>query len=136
MHLDSIKQLVQDVIDGNESALKAFAIIKKQSKQIDVCLKAVEKVALEEAQTYEKNFELHGFEFEQRNGSRRFDFKGIAEWTAKKAELSAIEDRARAAYSAYEQKLNTADQDGEVVELPVVTYSKASLIVKAVKDGK
>jgi len=130
MNLESIKQLVEDVINGEESGLKAFALIKEQLKEVTDCLKAVEGYAMEEAEKYEKTFSLEGFQFEKRAGGRQFNFKTSESWTKKKAELSAVEERLKAAFNAYQNKLNTADENGELIELPEVTFRKDSLIVK------
>ena len=131
MNINSIKQLTKEVINGDESALKVYATLKNYSKELEVCIESIKSQALEEAETYEKNFTKDGFAFEKRNGSKRWDFKALPEWAEKKAELKAIEDKAKIAYSAYENNLHTADEDGEVSELPKVSYNSDSLIVKA-----
>lgn len=131
----SIKQIVEDVINGEESGLKAFAKLKTFLKDVEDCVKAVEPYALEEAEKYEKTFSVDGFIFEKRQGGKRWNFKNIPEWSEAKANLTAIEDRAKATFSAYQHKLNVADDDGEIPTLPEVTYSKDSLIVKGSNNG-
>lgn len=124
-------QLVQDVLDGNESALKAYGVLKQTENLIKDCLDQVKDLALEEAAKHpEKTFKDHDFIFERRNGAARYSFTHIAEWKQAKEDLKAIETKAKQAYSAYKNGLNTVTDDGELQELPKVTYSTDSLIVK------
>ena len=130
-----LSQLVQDVIDGNESGLVALAVLKEEKALIDKYIKEVEPTALEEAESYgEKKFTHKDLEVERREGRRMFNFKVIPEWNSAKADLTAIEEKAKIAYSNYEKGAVMADKgSGEVIALPEVTYSKESLIIKRVE---
>ncbi len=132
MEVLNISQLAQDVWDGKESPLKAYGIAKEYLKQATEAMKAIEEAALEEASKYEKSFETEGFSFEQRNGSKRFDFKHLEEWKTKKDELAEIEKKYKASYNAFQVNLSSVSEDGEVIDLPKVSQGKDSLIVKRV----
>jgi len=132
MNILNIDQLAQDVLEGIEDPLKAYGIAKDFLKKATEALKLIEEAALEEASKYEKTFDYQDFKFEQRNGSKRFDFKHIKEWADKKAELSDVEKKYKAAYNSFQNNLNSVTEDGEVIELPKVSQGKDSLIVKKI----
>lgn len=126
-----IAQLVQDVLDGNESGLTALAVLREEKKLIDNCIKQVEEIALEEAGRYtEKTFQHQDLFIEKRSGGRVYDFKHIEEWNVYKENLKNCEERYKQAYLASEKGLNIATNDGELLDLPKVIYRKDSLIIK------
>lgn len=125
-------QLAQDVVDGEESALKALGILKTMEKDLKQCIEMVMPEALEEAQGWgEKSFTTQGFIFEVRDGSRRHDFKHIPEWADLKGKMTLIEGAAKDAARAAESGKQTVTEDGEVVTPAKVTFTKASITVKA-----
>lgn len=128
---DQTAQLVQDVEDGNESALKGFAILKGQISFLQECLNQIEPQALDEALRHgKKTFEDHGFKFEIRSGAKRFDFSNIAEWSKLKDDMKAIEEERKSAWAASQKGITPIDSEGEIIVLPEVKYSKDSIIVK------
>ncbi len=134
MDLNSIKQLVQDSLDGNENPLKAYGIICNQIEELKICAEQVKEAAILEALNQDKKtFTNSGFKFSLKEGGARYDYKHIKEWADAKKVLDDIQAKLKIAYAAYKQGLNTADGDGEVVELPNVTYNKESLSAKIVK---
>ena len=123
----NISQLVQDAIDGNESALKAYAILKSHAKDVANALKEIEDAAMMETDNYsEKKFNEYGFTFELRDGSRRHSFKHLDHWVVKNAELKAIETLAKQAATA---NATMVDENGEIITPAQVTYTKPSIIV-------
>lgn len=123
----NISQLVQDAIDGNESALKAYAILKRHAKDVVNAIKEIEDAAMSEADHYgEKKFTDHGHTFELRDGSRRHSFKHLDHWVEKNAELKAIETLAKQAATA---NATMVDDNGEIITPAQVTYTKPSIIV-------
>lgn len=124
-------QLIQDVFDGNESPVKAWAILDQLEKMIKYGKTTIQNYALSEAEKYgAKSFEDFGFSFELRNGRRTYDFKHIQEWVEAEEQKKKIEDKYKQAFMNYEKGLNAVTQDGEVLELPVVKYTNDSLIIK------
>lgn len=131
MTLEELDQIIQDVKNGNESALKAYAVLKKAEDSIKTMIEEVKEQALSEAAQHpEKTFSDHGYIFERRNGSARYSFKHIEQWNNLKEEIKQLETRSKTAYSNYNKGMMTATTDGEEIELPVVTYSSDVLIVK------
>jgi hypothetical protein len=128
----NISQLAQDVFDEKESPLKAYGIAKQYMKQATEALKAIEEAAIEEASKYEKTFEAEGFKFEQRNGSKRFDYSNIKEIQEAKEAVKELEKKHRAAYNYFQVNLTSSTEDGEVLELPTVNMGKDVLIVKEI----
>jgi hypothetical protein len=123
----NISQIVQDVIDGNENPLVAFAVLKTHAKELATAIKEIEDVAMTEASHYgEKKFTDHGHTFELRDGSRRHSFKHLDHWVEKNAELKAIETLAKQAATA---NATMVDDNGEIIKPAQVTYTKPSIIV-------
>tara|TARA_R110002110_G_scaffold168309_1_gene369758 strand:+ start:93 stop:473 length:381 start_codon:yes stop_codon:yes gene_type:complete len=123
----NISQIVQDVIDGNENPLVAFAVLKTHAKELATAIKEIEDVAMTEASHYgEKKFTDHGHTFELRDGSRRHSFKHLDHWVEKNAELKAIETLAKQAATA---NATMVDDNGEIITPAQVTYTKPSIIV-------
>jgi hypothetical protein len=129
-----LAQLVQDVLDGNESGLMALAALREEKKYIENCINQIEEIAQEEAAQYaEKAFIFKDLMIEKRAGARVFSFKLIPEWTAAKESLKSVEDKYKAAYKNYEAGNLTADKNGEELALPEVTYRKDSIIIKRIE---
>ncbi len=127
----NVAQLVQDVIDGNESPLKAYAIIKEKIKHYSNCLKEIEGAAIQEAEKYEdKKFEASGYVFEFREGRATYNYKYIPEWVKLNAQLKEIEEKAKAAARNYGKGVLSVTDDGEEILPAKVNYSKPTLIVK------
>ena len=123
------KQLVQDVIDGEESSLKAYAILKEIKDDIDKSFSIIKEIALEDSNKYNKEFEESGYQFERRNGGILYDFSEIPEWKYHNDKIKKIEERAKYAYKAYENKLQLLNDD-EIVKIPKTSYRKDSLLIK------
>lgn len=125
-------ELVQQVLDGNEDPIVAFAEIKQQLDLLTKCKEQVEEYAMKEAEKYGKSFEYKGYKVELRDGGRNYSFKNITEWQTYSKALKECEERAKAAYSSYEKGLTSSDADGVVLELPEVTFRKSSIIIKKI----
>ncbi len=129
-------QLVQDALDGNESALKAYAILKSEHAKFATYIKEIEPAAFSEASNWdEKTFKLEGYKFTKRQGGKRWDFSELKEWQEAKSKLKDIEERAKLAYANYDKGLMAVTLDGDVKELPIVTYSKDSVSITKLKSS-
>lgn len=127
-----INGIVSDVEVGNINPLDAFAIFKKMEAMFNEAKKSIDSLAIDEAETFgESTFSHNGQKYEIRNGATRYSFKGIQEWEEKNAELKAIEEKYKQAYKNFKIGLSALDEStGELIDLPTVTQSKSSLIVK------
>ena len=130
--LTSIDTIVNKVDLGELNGLDAFSLFKKLEKAFTEAKKTIEGVALDEAEKFgTSSFESNGQKYELRNGATRFSFDHIEEYKEKKAELKALEEKYKLAYKNNKLNLSSLDEStGEVIELPRVTQSKSSLIVK------
>ena len=130
--LTSIDTIVNKVDLGELNGLDAFSLYKKLEKAFTEAKKTIEGAALDEAEKFcASSFESNGQKYELRNGATRFSFDHIEEYKEKKAELKALEEKYKLAYKNNKLNLSSLDEStGEVIELPRVTQSKSSLIVK------
>lgn len=126
-----IEELTAAAVSGEEEALKVYAILKDYEKVLKKCISEVQPIAIAEAENYtETTFSEHGYTFTKRNGGARYAFDNIPEWVEKKQQLKDIEEKAKQAHKSYEKNLTSVSEDGEVIELPTVTYAKDSISVK------
>ena len=125
-------QMVQDVIEGNESPFRSLGIIQMEIKELQKMEAILKDAALDEAQKHDKKFYDGGFDIERREGGRIWNFKEIPEWNKAKDTLNAVETKYKALADAYGKfdGVQVADADGCEITLPKVTYRKDSLIIK------
>ncbi len=126
-------ELREKAVNGEMSPLVAYGQAKQMKAENDAALAEIEALALEEAELYEKNFELQGFKFERRNGATRYSFKHIPQWNELQQSVKDFEAMSKQALKAGANRMQVADENGEEIPLPKVTHSKDSLIVKPVK---
>lgn len=127
-HLDF---LVWQVENGDANAIEVFAVVKKIEKLFADAKTKIDEYALEEARKYgSTSFDAHGIKCELRSGGKRFDYKNIQEWNVASENLKSIEEKYKLAYTNHSKGLMAVSNDGEVLELPKVSFSKDSLIVK------
>jgi len=126
-------ELREKAINGEMSPLVAYGQAKQMKSENDAALAEIEALALEESELYEKSFEIQGFKFERRNGATRYSFKHIPQWNDLQKSVKDFEEMSKQALRAGANKMQVADENGEEVPLPIVTHSKDSLIVKAIK---
>lgn len=130
-----IKELYLKMQEGEINPLEAYANAKKIADEEQQYIEEMHAQAIEEAKKYqEKQFVFKDFQFEKRQGSKRFDFKNISEWKIAKENIASIEEKYKIAWEASTKaKMHSVSEDGEVMELPQVTYSKDVIIVKPIK---
>ena len=126
-----IAELVEKAENGEIYALRVYAELKRTSDLLSDAIKQIEPIAINEARMQDKpSFEAYGNNFQLRNGSTLYKYDKIGIWSEKKAELKAIEEKSKLAYIAFSKGLLTADEFGEDIEFPEISYTKDSLIVK------
>lgn len=130
-----IKELYLKMQEGEINPLEAYAIAKQVDAEHQQYLEEMQVQAIEESKKWqEKSFAFKGFQFEKRQGSKRFDFKNISEWKIAKENIANVEEKYKIAWEASTKaKMHSVSEDGEVMELPQVTYSKDVIIVKPIK---
>lgn len=128
----NLQEVLSAVQDGREDALSFYAQLKELEKEIKDSLTIIDPIVEDESGAYsEKVFFDHGFQFEKRQGGKRFSFKGIPTWDEAEKFKKELEEKFRLAWLSREKgTVIYDDETGEEVPIPSVTYSKDSLIVK------
>ena len=127
-----LSQLTQDVSDEKTNPYEALFNLKELQRKLKNSIEVIEGIAFETATYEDKTFENNGFRIEKRNGRKVWNFKNVEEWTVYDKNKKDCEDRLKAAYSASEKGLNLGDENGEIIPLPKVSFTKDSLIIKKI----
>jgi hypothetical protein len=139
-YIDDLKDRVRAEKDD---PIDALAAIRTILKVVTTAEAAIDPIARQAAEKYEKDFVHNGIKWQQRPGSRRYDYKQVRAWAVLKEQLEAEELRAKRAAEllsrGYGAKLDTdtgyvVTDDGEVIGEPAqVSVTKASLVMAATK---
>jgi hypothetical protein len=133
--MKDLGNIVQEVEEGTANALLVLAELKSYAKKLSEVINQVEEAAFIEADKYgAKTFTLEGYEYSLRDGRAMYNYKDIGDWRAADADLKLVEYRHKQAYLASLNGDTAISQDGEVIELPKVSYAKPSLAIKKIQD--
>lgn len=125
---DILLKKMELVREGEMSAMELKIIVKN----IEDALKEI-KTELDESVVFEMNgdkkADLNGYSFVYKTGRANYSYNHIPEWNAKKAELKAIQDRAKSALKAQMNGHALLDED-EIVEPANLSRSKDYVEVK------
>jgi hypothetical protein len=128
---NQIDLVIRNVDLGFTSSLEAFAVFKELEKRFNDAKKQIDTLAYNESEKYDKTFKIGNYQFTRVDGRKQFDFKHIEEWKIAKDNLAEIESKYKSVYENQQKGLSSFnDQTGEVLDVPVVTFSKSSLAVK------
>lgn len=128
--ISAVSRMCEDVEKGEESPLEALANLKELESNMKDAIKFVMEYAVDEATKYEKTFNLKDHQFTLVNGRRTFSFKNIQEWDTINKQKKSCEDKYKQLWMSAQNGVTCITDDGEVIELPKVTYSSASVSVK------
>lgn len=130
-----IDKCIEEVDNGNTSYLDAVLKLRKYKEFFDSQLSKIKEwedknkgFIQAEAEDYGNEYKDAKFEF--RSGGRIFKFDHIKEIADTKNQLKSLEDKYRMAWENKQKGLLNVTEDGEVLELPEVSYKKDSMIVK------
>lgn len=121
---DKTSALVQDVEDGNETALETAITLKAIIDHTTKCFNQIKDVAINELQD-EKVKEFYFGKIERKNAAGRYDFSNIPEWNETKERLKEIEEHYKklhkASSSLWQQGKMIAvnEETGETPLLPI-----------------
>lgn len=121
---------MQDVIDGNEDPVKAYVELRKADNEVKNALEEINGAFMDEVQKEGATFKRHGAQFIRKNGTTRYSFKNIPIWIEANKAQKDIEAAAKLAYKNSQSGNMSISKDGEVVELPLVTFSSDSVAFK------
>lgn len=128
---NQIDLVIRNVDLGFTNALEAFGVFKELEKRFNDAKKQIDTLAYNESEKYDKTFKIGQYQFTRVDGRKQFDFKHIEEWKIAKDNLAEIESKYKSVYENQQKGLSSFnEQTGEVLEVPVVTFSKSSLAVK------
>jgi len=132
----TVKETIDNIIHAIElgyvNPLDAFAVFKDLEKRFNDAKKQIDTLAYNEAEKYDKTFKIGQYQFTRVEGRKQFDFKHIEEWKIAKDNLSEIESKYKSVYENQKNNISSFDETtGEILDVPVVTFSKASLSVKS-----
>lgn len=128
---NQIDLVIRNVDLGFTSSLEAFAVFKELEKRFNDAKKQIDALAYNESEKYDKTFKIGSYTFTRTEGRKQFDFSNISEWNEAKENLKQIESKYKSVYENQQKGLSSFNEStGEVLEVPVVTFSKSSLAVK------
>lgn len=131
MRQQEVASLLEQTENGDLSALTTYAQIKRLKDLFTEAEKQISDLALDQASEYsEKTFTEGLFTFEKRNGSRRFSYKNIPEVVTAEKTVKDLKETYKQAFISMEKGLSSVDEDGVLLEVPEVSYTKDVLIVK------
>ena len=128
--IDQLCRLVTNVEDEKESPFEALAYFKALESFIKDAQKQVMEVALHDSRFEDKTFSKGSHQFTKVNGRTVWNFKKLKDWSDTKQQLKSIEDKYKTAFRNSQNGLTLITGDGEVLELPEVTYTKDTLSIK------
>lgn len=128
----------QKVEDGEMPILEAVLAFRGQKKECEAYIEAVKAFEQKHEEQILTQIKYNagsykGAKFEVRSGGRTFNFKGIREWRIAAENLKEIEDKYKQAFISKEKGLIPVDDNGELLDLPEVSYRKDSIIIKQTK---
>ena len=77
---------------------------------------------------------LNGFEFQKRNGSTRYSYKNIPEWQKLNVEIKECEEKHKQAFLSKQKGFLIADENGEEIILPEISYTKDILVIRKIDE--
>lgn len=131
--INELTRLYQTWEGGHIDALAAYIAFDLIAKAAEDFKNLLKDNALAEADKWgEKTFSYMGVEVQKKAGPGRWDFKGVKAWAEAKANLSAIEEAAKAA-ALMQTKFGAqaVTEDGELIEGARYTAGKDTLAIKA-----
>lgn len=138
MNVD-IKGLLEGVKNGSIDPLDAFKEMRLAEKQLKDALNEIHADAVSAAEKYSnKSFRRGSYEFTLNKGRAMWDFSTVDEWVDAKDKMKTIEAYAKARYNGRSigGAILVDEETGAEMQYPVVRYSKESISIKFVGDGK
>jgi len=126
--IDRIADLITQVEDGNEDALKVFILLKELEGVVKDSLEQIKESAIKEAKNYGKTFEVFGASVTVKEGAGRYSYKHIPIWSKLEEERKVIENAAK--QRALNPSLIMADAaTGEEILPAQITYDRESISI-------
>lgn len=124
-----IMQLVNQVLNGETDALKAYIELKRIEKELEFAINQVQPLAISEADKYPgKSFEMFGAFIEKKNAPARWDYSMVTAYQQQKAKLDYIQKIAQAG-GGYDSETS------EEIAAAAKVEGKSTITVKFAKNG-
>ena len=132
---NEISQLVQDVVDGNESAAKAWSILKEIDSLIKAGLSEIEPIAMDEAREFNTKEKHYGGYWIIGSTQTILDYSQDEYYSEYDQKAKERKKMLTNAWKAHHQGSGFFDSNTgeEIPILPVKTPSKEMLIYKPEK---
>lgn len=129
-----ISQLIQDVVDGNESACRAYSILKDLEFVVKNGLEVIKEPVMQEAREFNKGETYYGGKWEFRSTGVTLDFTKDETYVDLDSKAKARRKDLTEAFKAHESGKGFFDSDsGEQIPiLPVKIQSKETIVFKPV----
>lgn len=125
----TLSEFIQQVVDGNEDALKAYIHLKQIEKQLKAAFEAVEPLAFQDADKWtEKTFVYAGAEIQKKNAAGRWNFANVALYNEAEKRKKQIEELAKVAAKGGATVVD--EISGEVVEPAEYTAGKSIISIR------
>jgi hypothetical protein len=124
-------EALKGIEGGDINALDIYGELKQYIKRLQEIEEKMKVFALQEAEQYGTEAFEHGdFRYQLRKGGAMYDYSVIAEWKEMKDSMKEIEEQAKQAFLLSRSGAFLVGEDGDVAELPRVTYKSDSLTVR------
>lgn len=119
------------VRNGELNPLELFGKVKDLQAICDKVKKDIEELAIEEAEKQNaKTFTFGNYKVTKVEGRRMIDYSNIEEYQIAKANLKEIEDKYKQV--ALSSLTSLDETTGEILQRPIITFSKSSIMIKNV----
>lgn len=140
LFLELQEQMANEITNyenGNISVLDCLISLKEKKTVCENILnevkefesKYIDEITFQSDQYKER---YNGFKIEVRNGRKNYDFSKIKEIIIAESNVKELKDYYKKAYEMKMKGVLMASEDGEEIELPEMSVSKSSVIVKAI----
>lgn len=124
------ESISNNLLEGSVDLLEAYAKLKAMEEVVKKVKAKIEEDSINEADKYGKGqHEAYGIKFQVKEGSKRFDYSGDAEYTRLKEALKERENMLK--NIPYEM---VDPETGEVATPPKIKYTKSSLNILFPKE--
>lgn len=128
--IDDLMRIATNIEDGNLDPLKGYIAFQQIEKTLKSAKAQVKEQAINEAQKYDKTFELDGFVITRTEGTRRYNFKNVPQWASLKEKLTEVETLSKNAAVSQGKGVQMVTEDGEVIQAAELTWTEPSLTIK------
>lgn len=134
---DSIMNEINNYENGNSEILNTIISLRESQHfcdEISQNIKDFESENIEKIENSAKdyNWEFKGFSIKVIQERKTFDFSNIPEIKEKELDLKNTKTKYQTAWEQRQKDINSVDDNGELLQVPEVKYSKSYLQMKKI----